>query len=73
MIRWMFRLLLGCAHAWKLVAERDFPSRADELVRLGLVGNVYATEISTLAKKKYVCVLACDKCGGVWTRSFTSD
>jgi len=63
---WSFLFLFFafmCRHAWKPVVERELPSRAEELNR---VGATWETKDDTgeIASRTFVAVLACEKCGG---------
>jgi len=80
MIRWLLRILLGCSHDWKLVVERELPTKADELIKAQVsVASVINAAIfgredlaMKLAEKRIVAVLTCAKCGGIATREFTN-
>lgn len=80
MLRWLFRLLLGCSHDWKLVVECELPSRGEVLGKLGIsvssVLNASFRDTNSAAmefsKKGIVSVLTCAKCGSIATKTFTN-
>lgn len=59
-----------CKHAWTLVSDRDFPSRAEELKKAGFTPHgmtLWLSDVPKLGSKIYIAVLKCDRCGAIKT------
>lgn len=75
MLLWLFRLLVGCKHEWKVIDKTDMPSGVEQLAAVGqTLSRMSGGEGIRMFAKQSTTVLTCSNCGTmkiVRTRNLT--